>query len=169
MSWNLGMSLKQLQQSRVCQGWIPRVRSFQCLHVYDELIISSLAGLLIIGRTHLYMLDGLVENEEGEVIDARDAPKRLLFVPGSIVELDGPQRAQRWCVPFHQCVFLLTFCRAHDQVATYSNKNFLFRDVAYVRHSTFTLCLDEPCLQFRDLFQGQPLSFDSLPRQEKAS
>lgn len=44
------------------------------------------------------MLDGVVENEEGEVIDAHDAPKRLLFVPGSIVELDGPQRAQRWSV-----------------------------------------------------------------------
>ncbi|KAK0199746.1 beach-domain-containing protein [Desarmillaria ectypa] len=77
--------------------------------------VDSSPGLLIIGRTHLYMLDGLVENEEGEVIDTCDAPKRLLFVPGSIVELDGPQRAQRW---------------AHDQVGTYSNKNFLFRDVA---------------------------------------
>lgn len=57
-----------------------------------------IAGLLILGRTHIYMLDGVVENEEGEVIDAHDAPKRLLFVPGSIVELDGPQRAQRWFV-----------------------------------------------------------------------
>jgi len=46
------------------------------------------------------MLDGVVENEDGEVIDAHDAPKRLLFIPGSIVELDGPQRAQRWFVAF---------------------------------------------------------------------
>lgn len=44
------------------------------------------------------MLDGVVENEEGEVIDAHDAPKRLLFIPGSMVELDGPQRARRWQV-----------------------------------------------------------------------
>ena len=44
------------------------------------------------------MLDGVVENEEGEVIDAHDAPKRMLFIPGSIVELDGPQRARRWQV-----------------------------------------------------------------------
>lgn len=44
------------------------------------------------------MLDGVVENEEGEVIDAHDAPKRLLFIPGSIVELHGPQKAQRWSV-----------------------------------------------------------------------
>ena len=54
------------------------------------------AGLLIIGRTHLYMLDGLVEDDDGEVIEANEAPRRLFFVPGSIVELDGPQRAQRW-------------------------------------------------------------------------
>jgi hypothetical protein len=51
---------------------------------------------LIIGRTHLYMIDGLVEDDDGEVIAAQDAPKRLFFVPGSIVEVDGPQRAQRW-------------------------------------------------------------------------
>jgi len=58
------------------------------------------AGLLIFGRTHLYMLDGLVESDDGEVIDARDAPKRLFFVPGSIVELKGPQRAHRWSIFF---------------------------------------------------------------------
>lgn len=54
------------------------------------------AGLLIFGKTHLYMLDGLVENSDGEVIDVHDAPKELFFVPGSLVELDGIQRAQRW-------------------------------------------------------------------------
>jgi hypothetical protein len=54
------------------------------------------AGLLIFGQTHLYMLDGLVESDDGEVIDALDAPKKLFFVPGSIVELKGPQKAQRW-------------------------------------------------------------------------
>ena len=42
------------------------------------------------------MLDGVVENDEGEVIDAHDAPRKLFFVPGSKVELDGPQKAQRW-------------------------------------------------------------------------
>lgn len=44
----------------------------------------------------MYMLDGVVENDDGEVIDAHDAPRHLFSVPGSIVELDGPQRAQRW-------------------------------------------------------------------------
>ncbi|KAF8344869.1 hypothetical protein F5887DRAFT_1061981 [Amanita rubescens] len=77
--------------------------------------VDSSPGLLIIGKTHVYMLDGLVENDEGEVIDAHDAPKRLFFVPGSIVELDGPQRAQRW---------------SHSQIAGFSDKRFLFRDVA---------------------------------------
>lgn len=45
------------------------------------------------------MLDGLVQNEDGEVIDAHDAPRTLFFVPGSNLELDRPQRAQRWCAP----------------------------------------------------------------------
>ncbi|KAH8809671.1 beach-domain-containing protein [Flagelloscypha sp. PMI_526] len=76
--------------------------------------VDSSPGLLIIGKTHVYMLDGIVENEEGEVIDAHDAPKSLFFVPGSIVELDGPQRAQRW---------------SHSQIQNHSNKTFLFRDV----------------------------------------
>ena len=42
------------------------------------------------------MLDGLVENSDGEVIHVHEAPKELFFVPGSLVELDGVQRAQRW-------------------------------------------------------------------------
>ncbi|KXN83156.1 hypothetical protein AN958_01769 [Leucoagaricus sp. SymC.cos] len=77
--------------------------------------VDSSPGLLIIGKMHLYMLDGVVENDDGEIIDAHDAPKRLLFVPGSIVELNGPQKAQRW---------------AHNQVTAYSEKSFLLRDVA---------------------------------------
>ncbi|EAU86631.2 hypothetical protein CC1G_07289 [Coprinopsis cinerea okayama7 len=76
--------------------------------------VDSSPGLLIIGKTHVYMLDGVVENDEGEVIDASEAPKRLLFIPGSTVEMDGPQKAQRW---------------AHYQIATCSDKRFLFRDV----------------------------------------
>ncbi|OCH84794.1 beach-domain-containing protein [Obba rivulosa] len=77
--------------------------------------VDSSPGLLIFGRTHLYMLDGLVENDDGEIIEAHEAPRRLFFVPGSIVELDGPQKAQRWSL---------------EQVASYSDRTFLFRDVA---------------------------------------
>jgi hypothetical protein len=81
------------------------------------------------------MLDGLVENDDGEVIDALDAPKKLFFVPGSIVELKGPQRAQRWSVVlltrFHLFTHvLLQTNRAHDQVSSFSDRTFLFRDVA---------------------------------------
>ena len=60
---------------------------------------NRLAGLLILGRTHLYMLDGLVENDDGEVIDAQDAPKKLFFVPGSHLEIhNAALHAQRWFV-----------------------------------------------------------------------
>ena len=94
--------------------------------------LRYIAGLLIIGRTHLYMLDGLVENDDSEVIEAHEAPRRLFFVPGSTLELDGPRRAQRWQVfEVLTRVLQLTFpLRSHDQIATYSDKSFLFRDVA---------------------------------------
>jgi hypothetical protein len=42
------------------------------------------------------MLDGLLVREDGEIIEAQDAPKDILLVPGTVVELDGMQRAQRW-------------------------------------------------------------------------
>lgn len=76
--------------------------------------VDSSAGLLIFGRNNLYFLDGLVENDDGEVIDAHYAPRKLLFVPGSTVELDGRQGALRW---------------PHDKVLNHSNRSFLFRDV----------------------------------------
>ncbi|KIJ16201.1 hypothetical protein PAXINDRAFT_76049 [Paxillus involutus ATCC 200175] len=77
--------------------------------------VDSHPGLLIFGHSHLYMLDGLVENDEGELIDAVDAPKGLFFVAGSTPHLRSSQRAQRWYVP--------TFHRR-------SERSFLFRDVA---------------------------------------
>ncbi|KAF8520651.1 hypothetical protein BU17DRAFT_65337 [Hysterangium stoloniferum] len=39
------------------------------------------AGLLIFGKTHLYMLDGLLEGGDAEVIEAEDAPKNLFSAP----------------------------------------------------------------------------------------
>jgi hypothetical protein len=42
------------------------------------------------------MFDGLVQSEDGEVIDAQDAPKKLFFVPGSSVDLNSSQKVQRW-------------------------------------------------------------------------
>jgi hypothetical protein len=61
-----------------------------------EYLSSGSAGLLIFGRTHLYMLDGLVQNDDGEVIEASEAPANLFFVPGSKMGMDRSQRAQRW-------------------------------------------------------------------------
>jgi hypothetical protein len=60
------------------------------------------------------MLDGLVESDDGEVIEAHDAPKRLFFVPGSIVELDGPQRAQRWSADFFLTCTWALIHHCHD-------------------------------------------------------
>ncbi|KAH9965265.1 beach-domain-containing protein [Russula dissimulans] len=77
--------------------------------------VDSSPGLLICGRTHFYILEGLVEDEDGDIIDAQDAPRSLFFVPGSILELHGIQRAQRW---------------SYEQIANLSNRAFLFRDVA---------------------------------------
>ncbi|EKM77777.1 hypothetical protein AGABI1DRAFT_121854 [Agaricus bisporus var. burnettii JB137-S8] len=77
--------------------------------------VDSFPGLLIIGKTHLYMLDGVVESDEGEIIDAHDAPESLFSAPGGIVGLGIPQRAFRW---------------AHQQIAACSEKTFLLRDVA---------------------------------------
>ncbi|KZT37329.1 beach-domain-containing protein [Sistotremastrum suecicum HHB10207 ss-3] len=89
--------------------------------------IDSFPGLLILGRTHIYMLDGLVENSDGEIIDARDAPKSLISVPGSVLEFSGSQRARRW---------------PYNEVNTFSKRTCLFRDVAlelYFRDFTSVL------------------------------
>ncbi|KAG8921477.1 hypothetical protein FRC00_008599 [Tulasnella sp. 408] len=58
--------------------------------------VDASPGLLIVGRSHIYMMDGLVQDQSGDIIDARDAPKDVLSVPGTMLELDGRQTAQRW-------------------------------------------------------------------------
>ena len=97
---------------------------------------TFVAGLLILGKTHLYMLDGLVEGSDGEVVEAKDAPRNLFSVPGSMVELDGIQRAQRWyaIISLSRTISYLTlsFCRPYEQMAGFSKRMYLFRDVAYV-------------------------------------
>jgi hypothetical protein len=59
---------------------------------------QCVAGLLIFGRTHVYMLEGLVENGEGEVIEASSMPEGMFLISGSTVDFRNPQRAQRWLV-----------------------------------------------------------------------
>ncbi|KAG9019621.1 hypothetical protein FRB90_012467 [Tulasnella sp. 427] len=58
--------------------------------------VDASPGLLLVGRSHIYMMDGLVQDQDGDIIDARDAPKDVLSVPGTVLALDGRQTAQRW-------------------------------------------------------------------------
>lgn len=62
--------------------------------------VDACPGLLIFGRKNLYLVDGLVQTADGEVIDAKDAPKDVLTIPsGTLVELEGAdQQSYRWCL-----------------------------------------------------------------------
>jgi hypothetical protein len=66
-------------------------------HHYSTQLTNS-AGLLIFGRKNMYLIDSLVYTAEGEVIDAKDAPKDILSIPsGTLVELDpADQLSLRW-------------------------------------------------------------------------
>ncbi|KAI6157101.1 hypothetical protein BKA82DRAFT_965252 [Pisolithus tinctorius] len=77
--------------------------------------VDSWPGLLIFGKSHLYMLEGLVEDESGEVINAADAPKDMFFVSGSTSQLRSGQPALRWKL---------------GHIVGFSNRTFLFRDIA---------------------------------------
>ncbi|KAG2092805.1 uncharacterized protein F5147DRAFT_821583 [Suillus discolor] len=77
---------------------------------------DSFLGMLIFGRTHLYMLEGLIETSEGEVIGAGDALEGLIFISGSAVDVWNSQRAQRWSL---------------EQVSGFSDRMFLFQDVGF--------------------------------------
>ena len=115
------------------------------------------------------MLDGVVENDDGEVIDAHDAPKRLLFIPGSLVELDGPQRAQRWFVVSPSkiwsrslyCMSGLTTKSLH--AATKSSCSVKSRELSVIL-KVMLLCLPLP--QLRAMLQRQSVSAPRVPRQE---
>lgn len=62
--------------------------------------LTMTAGLLILGRKNLYLIDGLVQTPSGDVIDAKDAPRDALSIPsGTLVELDAiDQQSARWSV-----------------------------------------------------------------------
>ena len=73
-----------------------------CLPILKVLI----AGLFILGKTHLYVRDGLVESSSGDILEALDAPKDVLSVPGTLVtDPDPNQRARRWQVFLNRCCF----------------------------------------------------------------
>lgn len=46
----------------------------------------------------MYMLDGLIESSSGEIIEASEAPKDFLSVPGTLMDVDTNSRARRWFV-----------------------------------------------------------------------
>ena len=60
--------------------------------------VDACPGLLILGKKNLYLIDGLVQTADGEVIDAKDAPKDVLTIPsGTLVELEEADlQSHRW-------------------------------------------------------------------------
>ena len=61
--------------------------------------VDACPALLILGAKNLYLVSGLVQAADGEVIDAKDAPKDVLTIPsGTLVELEASdQLSYRWC------------------------------------------------------------------------
>ena len=123
--------------STVCQ--VSGVNSFHkqsnCWLAHWILNRWFLVGMLIFGHTHLYMLEGLVENSEGEVIDAGDVPEGLFLISGSAVDVRNSQRAQWWYREHFSIlsfVILNIFCdRSLEQVSGFSDRMFLFQDVGW--------------------------------------
>ncbi|KLT43791.1 beach-domain-containing protein [Cutaneotrichosporon oleaginosum] len=79
--------------------------------------VDALPGLLILGRRNLYLIDGLVQTPEGQVIEADHAPRDVLSIPsGTLADLDpSDQRSHRW---------------TYADVVETNKRAFLFRDVA---------------------------------------
>ena len=65
--------------------------------------VDACPALLILGAKNLYLVPGLVQAADGEVIDAKDAPKDVLTIPsGTLVELEASdQLSYRWCVSLY--------------------------------------------------------------------
>lgn len=79
--------------------------------------VDALPGLLILGKRNLYLIDGLVQTAEGQVVEADQAPRDVLSIPsGTLADLDSnDQRSHRW---------------PYSDVVETNKRAFLFRDVA---------------------------------------
>ncbi|WVF68754.1 hypothetical protein IAT40_003526 [Kwoniella sp. CBS 6097] len=79
--------------------------------------VDACPGLLILGKKNLYLVDGLVQTADGEVIDAKDAQKDVLSIPsGTLAGLDtADQESHRW---------------SYNEIVENNKRAFLFRDVA---------------------------------------
>jgi hypothetical protein len=58
----------------------------------------TIAGLLIIGKQNLYLVDGLAKTSSGEIIAADEAPADLFSIPsGTIAQVDvDDMQSHRW-------------------------------------------------------------------------
>ncbi|KAL8773434.1 MAG: hypothetical protein Q9194_004321, partial [Teloschistes cf. exilis] len=104
-------------------------RNDQVEHVHNVSRIVGLEGsegLLILGKYHLYLLDGLFQRSDGEVVNASQAPQDerdsyLLMISGrearegDILTRKTEQEVRSW---------------RRDEVLSISKRRFLFRDVA---------------------------------------
>ncbi|KAL1405839.1 Beige protein-like 1 [Vanrija albida] len=79
--------------------------------------VDALPGLLILGRRNLYLIDGLVQTPDCQIIEADQAPRDVLSIPsGTLADLDPTdQRSHRW---------------PYSDVVETNKRAFLFRDVA---------------------------------------
>ncbi|ORX37123.1 hypothetical protein BD324DRAFT_427163 [Kockovaella imperatae] len=78
--------------------------------------VDACPGLLILGKKNLYLVDGLVQTAGGEVIDAKDAPRDVLTIPGTIIDMSGSeQESLKW---------------PYSEIIETNKRAFLFRDVA---------------------------------------
>jgi hypothetical protein len=57
-----------------------------------------LAGLLIIGKQNIYLVDGLAKAKNGDIISASDAPADLFSIPsGTVAQVDvDDMQSHRW-------------------------------------------------------------------------
>lgn len=79
--------------------------------------VDALPGLLILGKRNLYLIDGLVQTPDGQVVEADQAPRDVLTIPsGTLADFDpNDQRSHRW---------------PYAEVVEINKRAFLFRDVA---------------------------------------
>ncbi|WOO83333.1 Beige 1 [Vanrija pseudolonga] len=79
--------------------------------------VDALPGLLILGKRNLYLIDGLVQTADCQIVEADQAPRDVLSIPsGTLADLDPTdQRSHRW---------------PYSDVVETNKRAFLFRDVA---------------------------------------
>ncbi|KDN41354.1 hypothetical protein RSAG8_07469, partial [Rhizoctonia solani AG-8 WAC10335] len=76
--------------------------------------VDAWPGLIILGKTHLYLVDGLYQNQQDDIVAAIEAPKDAFLIPGVALELENSRLTQKW---------------PYTQLSAQSKRTFLFRDV----------------------------------------